>query len=83
MDTKMMSQFSVMDTEMLACVEGGGCNWGDFAKAGVGGGAAVVAALGCAAGGVKYGRLLGPWGAAIGGIGGAVVCGYLAYTATS
>ncbi|MDS9383611.1 bacteriocin-like peptide BlpK, partial [Streptococcus pneumoniae] len=23
MDTKMMSQFSVMDTEMLACVEGG------------------------------------------------------------
>ncbi|BAW84036.1 BlpM [Streptococcus pneumoniae] len=36
-----------------------------------------------ATGGVKYGRLLGPWGAAIGGIGGAVVCGYLAYTATS
>ncbi|CEV59164.1 bacteriocin-like peptide BlpK [Streptococcus pneumoniae] len=82
MNTKMMSQFSVMDTEMLACVEGGGCNWGDFAKAGVGG-AAVVAALGCAAGGVKYGKILGPWGAAIGGIGGAVVCGYLAYTATS
>ncbi|VLE06996.1 bacteriocin BlpK [Streptococcus pneumoniae] len=82
MDTKMMSQFSVMDTEMLACVEGGGCNWGDFAKAGVGG-AAVVAALGCAAGGVKYGKILGPWGAAIGGIGGAVVCGCLAYTATS
>ncbi|SND90929.1 bacteriocin BlpK [Streptococcus pneumoniae] len=82
MDTKMISQFSVMDNEMLACVEGGGCNWGDFAKAGVGGGA-VVAALGCAAGGVKYGKILGPWGAAIGGIGGAVVCGYLAYTATS
>ncbi|CVN02397.1 TPA: bacteriocin-like peptide BlpK [Streptococcus pneumoniae] len=82
MDTKMISQFSVMDNEMLACVEGGGCNWGDFAKAGVGG-AAVVAALGCAAGGVKYGKILGPWGAAIGGIGGAVVCGYLAYTATS
>ncbi|MDS2433232.1 Blp family class II bacteriocin [Streptococcus pneumoniae] len=82
MNTKMLSQLEVMDTEMLACVEGGGCNWGDFAKAGVGG-AAVVAALGCAAGGVKYGRLLGPWGAAIGGIGGAVVCGYLAYTATS
>ncbi|WP_159028762.1 bacteriocin-like peptide BlpK [Streptococcus pneumoniae] len=82
MDTKKMSQFEIMDTEMLACVEGGGCNWGDFAKAGVGG-AAVVAALGCAAGGVKYGKILGPWGAAIGGIGGAVVCGYLAYTATS
>lgn len=44
------------------------------------GGAAVVAALGCAAGGVKYGKILGPWGAAIGG---AVVCGYLACTATS
>ncbi|VNM52716.1 bacteriocin BlpK [Streptococcus pneumoniae] len=57
MDTKMMSQFSVMDTEMLACVEGGGCNWGDFAKAGVGG-AAVVAALGCAAG-VAYGAIDG------------------------
>ncbi|MDT6159478.1 bacteriocin-like peptide BlpO, partial [Streptococcus pneumoniae] len=23
MDTKMMSQFAVMDNEMLACVEGG------------------------------------------------------------
>ncbi|HHD9056544.1 TPA: Blp family class II bacteriocin, partial [Streptococcus pneumoniae] len=46
MDTKMMSQFSVMDTEMLACVEGGGCNWGDFAKAGVGGGAARGLQLG-------------------------------------
>ncbi|WP_078904453.1 bacteriocin class II family protein, partial [Streptococcus pneumoniae] len=29
MDTKKMSQFEIMDTEMLACVEGGGCNWGD------------------------------------------------------
>ncbi|MGT0131345.1 bacteriocin class II family protein, partial [Streptococcus pneumoniae] len=27
MNTKMMSQFSVMDNEMLARVEGGGCNW--------------------------------------------------------
>ncbi|WP_152406479.1 bacteriocin class II family protein, partial [Streptococcus pneumoniae] len=26
MNTKMMSQFSVMDNEMLARVEGGGCN---------------------------------------------------------
>ncbi|CKE78965.1 bacteriocin BlpO [Streptococcus pneumoniae] len=33
MNTKTMSQFEIMDTEMLACVEGGGCNWGDFAKA--------------------------------------------------
>ncbi|HEU7092181.1 TPA: bacteriocin class II family protein [Streptococcus pneumoniae] len=27
MNTKMLSQLEVMDTEMLACVEGGGCNW--------------------------------------------------------
>ena len=47
------------------------------------GGAAVVTALGCAAGGVKYGKFLGPWGAAMGGIGGALICGYLAYSATS
>ncbi|CAG6221342.1 bacteriocin-like peptide N BlpN [Streptococcus pneumoniae] len=46
MNTKMMSQFSVMDNEMLARVEGGGCNWGDFAKAGVGGGAARGLQLG-------------------------------------
>ena len=30
MNTKMMEQFEIMDTDMLACVEGGGCNWGDF-----------------------------------------------------
>ena len=40
MNTKMMSQFEIMDADMLACVEGGDCNWGDFAKAGVGGGVA-------------------------------------------
>ena len=28
MDTKMISQFSVMDTEMLACVEGGDNSYG-------------------------------------------------------
>ncbi|HEW1000740.1 TPA: bacteriocin-like peptide BlpO [Streptococcus pneumoniae] len=28
MNTKMMSQFSVMDNEMLACVEGGDIDWG-------------------------------------------------------
>ena len=32
MDTKMMEQFEIMDTDMLACVEGGGCNWGDLPK---------------------------------------------------
>ncbi|MGX7776290.1 bacteriocin BlpN [Streptococcus pluranimalium] len=44
-------------------------------------GAAVVGALTCAAGGVKYGSALGSWGAFIGGVGGAAVCGYLAYKA--
>ncbi|BDD42503.1 Blp family class II bacteriocin [Streptococcus ruminantium] len=44
-------------------------------------GAAVVGALGCAAGGVKFGSKLGTAGAIIGGIGGAAVCGYLAYKA--
>ncbi|CJF40933.1 bacteriocin-like peptide BlpO [Streptococcus pneumoniae] len=28
MNTKMMSQFSVMYNEMLACVEGGDIDWG-------------------------------------------------------
>lgn len=28
MNTKMISQFSVMDNEMLACVEGGDIDWG-------------------------------------------------------
>ncbi|KXT74291.1 Bacteriocin-like peptide N BlpN [Streptococcus sp. DD10] len=44
-------------------------------------GAAVVAAMSCAAGGIKLGGKFGPWGAAIGGVGGAAICGYLAYTA--
>ena len=72
MDTKMMSQFSVMDTEMLACVEGGGCNWGDFAKAGVGGGAAR---------GLQLGIKTGTWqGVATGDAGGAILGG-VAYVA--
>lgn len=77
MDTKIMEQFHEMDITMLFSIEGGKNNWQTNVLEGGG------AAFGCAAGGVKYGRLLGPWGAAIGGIGGAVVCGYLAYTATS
>ncbi|HEW3299685.1 TPA: Blp family class II bacteriocin [Streptococcus pneumoniae] len=73
MNTKMMSQFSVMDNEMLARVEGGGCNWGDFAKAGVGGGAARDLQLG-----IKTGT----WqGAATGAAGGAILGG-VAYAAT-
>ncbi|HET0897629.1 TPA: Blp family class II bacteriocin, partial [Streptococcus pneumoniae] len=67
MNTKMMSQFSVMDNEMLARVEGGGCNWGDFAKAGVGGGAAR---------GLQLGIKTGTWqGAATGAAGGAILGG--------
>ncbi|WP_270992333.1 Blp family class II bacteriocin [Streptococcus pneumoniae] len=78
MDTKMMSQFSVMDTEMLACVEGGGCNWGDFAKAGVGG----AGVGGAAARGLQLGIKTGTWqGAATGAAGGAILGG-VAYAAT-
>ena len=72
MDTKMMEQFSVMATEMLACVEGGGCNWGDFAKAGVGGGVAR---------GLQLGIKTGTWqGVATGDAGGAILGG-VAYVA--
>ena len=45
-------------------------------------GAAVPGALTCAAGGVKFGVRFGLWGAVIGGLGGAAVCGYLAYKAS-
>ncbi|CTF83334.1 hypothetical protein ERS044084_00418 [Streptococcus pneumoniae] len=73
MDTKMMSQFSVMDTEMLACVEGGGCNWEILPKAGVGGAAAR---------GLQLGIKTGTWqGAATGAAGGAILGG-VAYAAT-
>lgn len=69
MNTKKMSQFEIMDTEMLAWVEGGGCNWGDFAKAGVGGG-------------VARGLKTRTWqGAATGAAGGAILGG-VAYEAT-
>ena len=70
MDTKMMEQFEIMDTDMLACVEGGGCNWGDFAKAGIGGGAARGLQLG-----IKTGTWQGVAGGAIlGGVAYAVTC---------
>ncbi|HEU9279613.1 TPA: bacteriocin class II family protein [Streptococcus pneumoniae] len=73
MNTKKMSQFEIMDTEMLACVEGGGCNWGDFAKAGVGGGAVR---------GLQLGIKTRTWqGAATGAAGGAILGG-VAYAAT-
>lgn len=46
-------------------------------------GAAVIGAIGCASRGVKLGSRIGPWGAVIGGVGSAAVCGYLAYKASS
>ncbi|CIQ01570.1 bacteriocin BlpO [Streptococcus pneumoniae] len=81
MDTKMMSQFSVMDTEMLACVEGGDIDWGRT--------------IGCAAG-IAYGAidgyattygstfLLGPYAIGTGAIGaaGGAILGGVAYAAT-
>ena len=78
MNTKMMSQFEIMDADMLACVEGGDIDWGRT--------------ISCAAG-VAYGAMegyattygstffLGPYaigtgaiGAVLGGIGGALTC---------
>lgn len=46
-----MNTYYNVDETMLSEIYGGNS-----------GGAAVVAALGCAAGGVKYGKFLGPWG---------------------
>ena len=84
MNTKMMSQFHEMDTTMLSSIEGGKNNWqtnvlegGGAAFGGWGLGTAICAASGVGA------PFMGPWGAAIGGIGGALICGYLAYSATS
>ncbi|HEN0625669.1 Blp family class II bacteriocin [Streptococcus agalactiae] len=62
-----MSNYKILDEGILQKIEGGNPA-----------SAAVVAGMGCAATGIKYGSKLGVWGA---GIGGAVVCGYLAYTA--
>ena len=65
MDTKMMSQFSVMDNEMLACVEGG-----DEVGAGE-----VVQALGiCTIGGAALGSVIPVVGTFAGGILGAQFC---------
>ena len=68
MNTKMMSQFEIMDTEMLETVCGG-----DFAKVGVGAGMAR---------GFQLGIKTGTWqGAATGAVGGAILGG-VAYAAT-
>ena len=65
MNTKMMSQFSVMDNEMLACVEGG-----DEVGAGE-----VVQALGiCTIGGAALGSVIPVVGTFAGGILGAQFC---------
>ena len=37
MNTKMMSQFEIMDTDMLACAEGGFGGWGYMLSALLGG----------------------------------------------
>lgn len=39
MNIKILEKFEALNSEMLARVEGGGCNWGDFAKSGIAGGA--------------------------------------------
>ena len=39
MNTKTLKKFEALNSEMLARVKGGGCNWGDFAKSGIAGGA--------------------------------------------
>ncbi|HES9516476.1 bacteriocin-like peptide N BlpN [Streptococcus pneumoniae] len=65
MDTKTVSQFSVMDTEMLAKVEGGD-------KVGAG---EVVQALGvCTIGGAALGSVIPAVGTLAGGILGAQFC---------
>ena len=65
MNTKTMSQFAVMDTEMLACIEGGD-------KVGVG---EVVQALGvCTIGGAALGSVIPVVGTLAGGILGAQFC---------
>ena len=65
-----MTNYKILDEGILQNIEGGNPA-----------GAAVVSGMGCAAAGIKHGSKLEFWGAAIGGVGGAVVCGYLAYTA--
>ena len=65
MNTKTVSQFAVMDTEMLACIEGGD-------KVGVG---EVVQALGvCTIGGAALGSVIPVVGTLAGGILGAQFC---------
>ena len=67
----MLDKFNVVNSNNLSTVIGGNRAGG-----------AVVAALGCASGGVKIGSAIaGPWGAGIGGVGGALVCGYIQYNA--
>ena len=65
MNTKTMSQFAVMDNEMLTCIEGGD-------KVGVG---EVVQALGvCTIGGAALGSVIPVVGTLAGGILGAQFC---------
>lgn len=66
----MIKEFLTIDEENLGVITGGN-KAGDI----------VVSAAGCAATGVKYGKTFGVWGAVVGGVGGAVICGGLTYVA--
>ena len=79
MDTKVMSQFEVMDEDMLTAIEGGGIDWGKTASCAGSIAMGAMEGYGMAAGSTIF---LGPFaigtgavGAVIGGIGGACYCG--------
>ncbi|KXT84073.1 hypothetical protein STRDD11_01119 [Streptococcus sp. DD11] len=79
MTTKTISQFDVMDENMLAAVEGGGVDWGKAVSCAGSIAMGAMEGYGMAAGSTIY---LGPFaigtgavGGIIGGIGGAFYCG--------
>ena len=73
MKTKTLEKFEVLNSEMLARVEGGGWNWGDFAKSGIAGGAGN---------GLRLGIKTITWqGVVAGAVGGAII-GKVGYGAT-
>ncbi|BBD22252.1 Blp family class II bacteriocin [Streptococcus constellatus] len=73
MNTKTLEKFEALNSEMLARVEGGGCNWGDFAKSGIAGGAGN---------GLRLGIKTRTWqGVVAGAVGGAIIGG-VGYGAT-
>ncbi|WP_424555730.1 Blp family class II bacteriocin [Streptococcus agalactiae] len=75
MNTQTISQFELLDTELLATIEGGACSWNGA------GGATLQAAIGGAIGGAFGGNMVLPvvgsvpgylGGGILGGAGGAV-----------